>query len=482
MQRALATVHLALDDPGLGVMLAEALQSSAHAVSWHGAAPENVPDVVVLDGDPNGDVARVVEVWRRHDPPPAVVLLGSTQAAMRAAERLRLPFVPKPIDVKSFVSTTSSAGKLRFVTAYTPAAALAAVGMRAREDELENASAVIGGSRMIDPMLVRAALRPHALEYVTPTPFLGKLREERALTVPEANLAMRLDGAATLKSVIDSGTMEAASAARLLWALASVHAIAFLSEPHPDGRHPRIRATLRARIHLRARKSRCEKAILYDVLEVAPDPDPEEVDRACQLLAVWYSPKRLAGLDLGDLAPLVDPLWQQIVQARDALGKIDNRMAYEQWLLGRGISLERRRDEWDRNTREGEEAFLAGQKALGLGDVVKAMSTLAKAARLKPDEPDYECYAAWARVLAEELHGTERRAAAARERPGAERTLAGRRPRPRALVAIGLLCEAAGDVLAAREAFQDALDCEPRLQLARRALERLGLPDAKPQV
>ena len=49
------------------MLLAEALQAQTLQVSWHGAAigSENVPDVVVLDADPNGDVARLIEVWRR---------------------------------------------------------------------------------------------------------------------------------------------------------------------------------------------------------------------------------------------------------------------------------------------------------------------------------------------------------------------------------------------------------------------------------
>ena len=480
---SLANVYLAIEDPGVGVMLAEALQGSAHQVSWHGEAigSENVPDVVVLDADPNGDVARIVEVWRRYEPPPAVLLLGSTPAARRAAERMRLPFISKPIDVRAFVAGAESAAKLRFFTAFTPSAAIAAVKMRAREDELENASVIVGGARMVDPLVVRAALKPHALEYVTPTPLLERLRDERALSVPEQNLVMRLDGAATLKTVIDSGLLEAASAARLLWALASVGAIAFLAEPHPDGMQPRIRATIRARRNLRARRARCDQAMFYDVLEVSPDPDAEEVERAAHLLSVWYSPRRLQGLDLGDLAPLVEPLWQQILKARATLGQIDNRIAYERWLLSHGISLDQRRDDWDRGTRDAEEAFANGQKALGAGDVVKAVAQLARAARMKPDEPDYDCYAAWARVLGEELHGADRAEVATRERATAEQALAGRRPRPRALVALGLLCEAAGDLLSAKEAFEDALDCEPRLQLAKRALQRLGVRDPKPR-
>jgi tetratricopeptide (TPR) repeat protein len=460
-------------------MLAEALQGSAYQVTWHGgAASDEPPDLVVLDGDDVG-VGRLVEVWRRHDPPPALLLLGATPQAQQAAERRKLPLVPKPIDVKVFLEIAEAAVRLRFVMAFTPAAAACAVKMRPREDPLENASVVIGGARMIDPGPVRVALRSHALDYVTPTPFLVRLREERALNVPEQNLAMRLDGASTLKAIVDSGALEPTAAGRLLWALVSVGAVAFLPDPHPDGQQPRLRATIRARKNLKARRVRGEKALFYDVLEVSPDPDAEEVERACQLLAVWYAPRRMHGLDLGDMAPLVEPTWHQILKARATLAAIDSRIAYERWLLSRGVTLEKRREDWDRGRMDAEEAFLAGQKALGAGEVAKAVSTLAKAARLRPEEPDYEAYAAWARVLSEEQRGADRAAVAARERAVAEEVLLGRKPRPRALVALGLLCEAAGDLLAAREAFEDALDCEPRMALAKRALQRLGVTPSR---
>jgi hypothetical protein len=94
---------------------------------------------------------------------------------------------------------------------------------------------------------------------------------------------------------------------------------------------------------------------------------------------------------------------------------------------------------------EAEQHFLRGQQALGQGDVFRALSDTAAAARRLPGHPDYEAYASWVRLLADEARGHERKGLAERERSSAEAALLGRRPWPRALYVLGLIAGASGD-------------------------------------
>ena len=464
------SIHLAIEDPGLGVLLADALQS--HKMTWQGAQlPANyVPDVVVLDADVAKPTAPL-DAWKNADPRPAVVVVGSGPSASWLAAELACGRVDKPVDQHALVEAIERAGRLRFVGAMTMAGALATLRAPNAGSATGNAPMILAGARTLDPLLLRDTLLGRLYEYLEVTPMIDELREMRLLQVPEVNFLLKVDGATTIRGMIDLGILDSITAARLVWALVCLGALRLTVEP-PAMKTPRVSTTRRVRAHLHARSARLERALYHDVLETSTDPEAAEVERACKYLAVRFSPDRLAGLDLGGLAPVAEKLWQQALKARATLLSRENRAQYEVWLGQRQVSLQPRRKAWEQ-AAEAEQAFAAGQKALAGGDVFRAVSMLAQAARLLPEHPDYEAYVAWARVLAEEARKGDVRATAQREVKVAEKVLLGRRPWPRALIAIGLLHEAAGDLAAAKEAFEEAIDCEPQLQLARRALARV---------
>src|SRR5262249_41740271 len=157
---------------------------------------------------------------------------------------------------------------------------------------------------------------------------------------------------------------------------------------------------------------------------------------AAMLLELRYGPEAIAHHDLGDCAALADQAWAQIQRAQRVLGDPRQRAGYDPTLVRSVAELEESRLRRRMFADAAERSFVRGQHALASGNVFRAVSELAAAARRMPDQPDYEVYAAWARFLADEtrgLGGAERVSRAQRERAAAEKALLGRRPWPRAL-------------------------------------------------
>jgi hypothetical protein len=433
--------------------------------------------VLVVDGDsPLLDLAVMGAAWRGVARRPAIVVLASSGAARVGAERIQATVVAKPYPPEALVRELARVGAApQGVVAPTATQALRVLGMAGGGLADDEAAAILAGSRHVDLELVREALRPHAMEYAARTTRLETLIHRRALQEAEARFAITLDGADTMRRAIDGGRLDQAAAARLMWALVCGGAVVLTPEPPDDEDHPRARRVARARDELRARRDRMARAAAHDVLEVEAEAAPAEIERAAQLLALKFAPDRVAGLDLGDLAGLVEPLWTQVLRARAALlapkGPVS---ATDQLFPALEPEKDERRAARRADLQEAEAAFVRGQHALSAGDAFKAMSELAAAARRRPEEPDYEVYAAWARVCAEHARGHELAPIARRERDVAIRALAGRRPRARALFALGLLCEAAGDTGGAIDALGEALACDPRLTPARQLLARLA--------
>lgn len=475
-------ILVGIDDAAAGGELVDLLERAGHAVSWVAALEAGslsggrVPDVVLVDGEaPMLDLSVMGAAWRRVKPSPLFVVLAASAAARIAAERIGATVVPKPYSPAALAEEVTRLGAApRGATAPTAAQALRLLGLAAGGLPEDEAATILAGARHIDLAVVREALRPHVNEYLTATARLDAMCARRALTDAEARFALNLDGAETLRRQIDAGVLDASAAARLIWALVCGGVAMLSREPPDDHGHPRARRVASARDDLRARRARISRASWYEVLELDADAGPTEVERAAQALAIRYAPDQLEALDLGDLRPLVEPIWQQILKARATLVDPAARRAYDEQRMMLEPDADEQRMRRRIDAQEAEAAFVRGQRALLAGDAFKAVSELAAAARRLPDEPDYEVYAAWARCCAERARGQDVPAAAAREYAVAERALAGRRPRPRALFALGLLAESAGDVAAARQHLTEALACDPRLTPARQLLARLG--------
>ncbi len=466
------------------VQLLDGLEAADLEVTWVNvkegvpAKQKRTPDVVVLDADSVGmNLVEMARTWKATDPAPAIAAVGHPGAnTERAAAAAGATLHRKPLDVTVLGPALARAAEARFVGALTPGAALHAIGARLSSDPLSDATAIIAGSRSVDFEQVRDALRPFADAYVTITPTIDALREQRALSVPEVNLSMVLDGSRTLRTVAQAGVVDAQAALRCLWALTSAGVAHLSPEPPEDEAHPAARAVGRARRRLRARNDVVQKARThFDLLEVDADPNvpSDEVEAAARAYAVWFSPQRLAGLDLGDLAGAVGPYWQQVLKARELLVEPSKCRRYFYWLIEHGVDLQEHLSERRMKRAEAEECFQRGTQALAEGDAFRAISQLAQAARIDPDNPDYEAYAAWARYMAELARGNDTLQAVARGLAHVEHSMLGRRPRPRALYAMGLLAQVAGDLDAARNHLRDAIACDPGLHAAQRALTRL---------
>jgi hypothetical protein len=256
--------------------------------------------------------------------------------------------------------------------------------------------------------------------------------------------------------------------------LGSFGALDFTPEVR-DSATPQRRLLAELRGHLRARAKRLEGSTYYDVLELTPRAEYADIEAAYRLVALRFSPQVLAAHDLVDLAATVQPMWELVEKARSVLVDHAARGRYHDWLRQQAGKL---RTIWaiePAAVQPANDAYLRGQKALGDGDVHKAMSELAAACRQFPGHPDYEANLAWARYRVQVASGRDRTASAIAERKTVEGLLLGCRPWPRALVALALLCAAAGDADSARWHLVMALTVDPKLPAAVQLAQRLGL-------
>ena len=468
-------VLLAFTDVGLGIPLQEALETLGRDTRWDPAAtPASVqadpPDVVVLDADGLG--ARLgdnADAWRAIDPAPGVLAIGmSADTATRAAQA-RVTLVPSTATPAVLARALDDAARLRFAAALAPGLARRALGLPPGADVVQ----MLAASRTLDVDIARAALRWYAQHYVLATPVIDELRAARALVPPEIEHVAHMNGTLTLQSLVRAGPLDAPEAARLVWVLGSLDAIELTPEPTELTTSAR-RALFELRAHLRARTARLAKATFYDVLEITPFAEIEDIERSYRILAWRYGPERTARLDLGDVTPLVAPAWDQIERARKVLNDVAARGRYNDWLRERWSQLESTWAVEANAANAAAEAYGRAQQALTAGDVHRALSEMATAARNHPGHPEYEAGLAWARYRVEVAGGKDQAEIARRERKVAERATAGMRPWPRALLALALLCVADRDLDSARWYLREALAIDPSSPAARQLMARLG--------
>ena len=476
----MTTVLIALADVGLAMPLEEQLASAGLQARWdasqaQGPRGHDAPEVVLIDADLLGaKLPDVAEAWREHPAVPGVVAIGSSKAARAHAPRARVTLVAPSARLETIVAAIRDAAKLRLASGMRWSVLRAAVGLPPIADSPAAWQPTLVAARPIDIEIPRAALRWHANHYATPTPRLDELREERVLTVPELEAAAVLDGTRTVQTLVKAGPLDPIQTARLLWILGSLGALEFTPEVRDIATGPRrLLAELRA--HLRARAARLEKSTFYDVLELTPLAEYPDIEAAYRLVAMRFSPNALAGHDLAGLTAQAKPMWELVEKARSVLVDDAARGRYHDWLRQRITEL---RTIWAIDpplVKAAAEAFARGQRALGEGDVHKAMSELASACRQFSGHPEYEANFAWARYRVQVASGRDRVEAALAERKTIEELLLGCRPWPRALVALALLCAAGGDADSARWHLHTALTVDPNVPAAAQLAQRLGM-------
>ena len=479
-------VLLALSDLGLGIQLQESLEGRGVPVRWDPSAANgpteqhrgatDLEDVVVLDADLLGPrLAGVADAWRDLDPAPALLALGSTAAGEGDAAAARCALIRAGDDADTFLAAADEAMRLRFAGRMTRGLARRALELAQVDEPTADAAQIVGAARALPVEVAREALRWHARSYVCgDRAMIEALREIRALTIPEVEFVGHLDGTLTVQTLVKAGPIDAWHAARLLWSLISVGAAVATPEP-VDLATPRRRALAMIRRHVRDRQVRLDRGTFYDVLEITPAAETDDIEAAFDGVARRYSPDVLGGFDLGDLAGLPGPMWQQVEKARSVMHDIAARGRYNDWLRSRWHEL---RTSWAIDGAAAEaavEAWQRGQRALGAGDVHRAVGELAAAARNHPGHPDYEANLAWARYrTAAGRDEADRAEVARRERASAEAAYFGCRPWPRAMLALALLAAADGDPETARWHLQEALAIDPNMPAAQQLLSRLG--------
>lgn len=473
-------VLIALADVGPAVQLEEQLVKAGVKAKWDASQVDgprggNSAAVVLVDADHLGaKLAAVSEQWRDQPSVPGVVAIGSSTIAREQAPIARTTLVAPTAKVTTIVAAIQEAAKLRLASDMRWPVLRAATGLPPVEDGPAAWPATLAAARKVDLEIPRTALRWHAMHYATPTARLQELREERLLTVPELGAADKLDGTLTVKRLVTAGPLDPQQTARFLWTMGSLGALELTAEVRDLQTVPR-RMLHEMRTHLRARSQRLERSTFYDVLELTPLAEYQDIEYAYRLVSMRYAPDVLAQYDLAELQPQIQPMWELVEKARSVLVDHAARGRYHDWLRKKLPEL---RTVWAIDppaATAAAAAFTKGQAALGEGDVHKAMSELAVACRKFPGQPEYEANFAWARYRVQVASGRDRIEAAVAERRAIEDLLLGCRAWPRALVALALLCAAGGDADAARWHLHIALQTDPKVPAAAQLAQRLGM-------
>lgn len=474
-------VLIALADVGPGVQLEEQLNQAGFSARWDatqvdGPRGGGLQQVVLVDADHLGDrLAAVADRWRDAPSVPGVIAIGTSTTARENAPVARVTLIAPTAKLTTIGTVIKETAKLRLASGMRWNVLRAASGLPPLLDAPEAWQPTLVAARKVDIEIPRSALRWNAAHYATPTARMDQLREERLLTVPELEASQQVDGTRTVHTLVGLGRpLDPQGMARFLWMMASIGAIDLTPEVRDVATGPR-RLLDDLRSHLRARSTRLAQSTFYDVLEITPLAEYPDIEEAYRLVGSRYAPASLLQHDLSELKPLVQPMWELVEKARSVLVDHAQRGRYHDWLRQRIRDLKTTWAIDPKAIAAAEAMFVRGQRSLGEGDVHKAMSELAGACRHFPGNPDMEANLAWARYRVQVASGRDRVEAATAERRTVEDLLLGCRPWPRALVALALLCAAAGDADSARWHLHIALQTDPKVPAAAQLAQRLGM-------
>ncbi len=469
----MAQTLITFEDVALGMQYQEKLDAAGHASHWErGALPGNTTHAwqcVVIEADSHLKVLpQIVQQWRNRLPMPAIVACTENQVVAQRCHSLGVSVINSSMSGDVLVNIIARAYKFRCSSEMSVAMALAHLELKPAATFGDNALRIVAQLPSSDLQVVRAALQREANKYPSTTQHLQFLRHHRVLTVGDLEFLNHAEGHLSLKSLLSLGPIDVWRSARLLWGLVSVGAVA-LSED-PIALTPLSVNTAQLRRSLRTRRDRLARATYYDVLEVLPSAEDQEIEVAARQLAFLFHPDQFKSIDIADLAPVVEPIWTQVLKARKTLLDMVERRKYNDWLQQHLAELDTPWLAEGENPEIAKRAYSEGQSALMSGDVHRAVSLLAKAARCHPTHPIYETTLCWARYRSR----ASEPGVVTKERELAEQSLLGRRPFPQALMPTALLCLADGKPGLSQWYAQLALKIAPNYQQARLLLERIN--------
>ena len=477
-----ASVVMTITEVGVAIDVQERLERAGHQVTWQADANpqtsdfdviDNVIDVVLIGnchGNPD-QLSAAIEMWRATPSAPAIMVLGDSKQQAATTDK-SVVWLTSTTEGDGLLALLEKALSNRFTHELSLHTARAALALPIDLEDMEAWSSIISAGRHAPAALVRDALAPFTRHYVQANPQrIAKLRQARALDVPEIELTQLCTGTKTLRHVVRASRLTGLEAGQRLWALASTEAIHLTSAPR-DGETLERRKLIEWRTHLR---KRTQTALItaYDVLSVNRGVHVDDVEKAVRELGFRFAPQVTATLDLGDCEDLTAPIWEKILQARSALYYEAGQAELNAFIDAQPSRFTTSWGHSDLDHRRAKVAFVRGTQALSESNVYKALSDMASAARCHPNHPIYESYLAWTRYRAEVARGGDRRAAARKERLYAEAHTYGQRPFAQALVALGLLCVADGDPASARWHLSESLAIDPDLPAAKIILSRL---------
>lgn len=474
----MTAVLIAMADIGAAMPLEEQLNAAGVDAKWDahqvdGPRGATTAMVVLVDADHLADrLVAVTERWREQTSVPGVVAIGGSAVSRAQAPRARVTLLAQSARIETIMAAIKEAAKLRLASGMRWPVLRAAVNLPPVAESAAHWQPTLAAARAVDIEIPRATLRWHASHYVTPTKKLDDLREDRVLTVPELEAVKVIDGTRTVQTHVRAGPLDPLQTARLYWALGSLGALDFTPEIRDVATGAR-RQLSDLRDHLRARIKRLEGSTFYDVLELTPLAEYDHIEAAYEAVASRFSPPAFEPHDLSELATQVKPMWDLVEKARSVLVDHAARGRYHDWLRTKPLKTI-----WAIEAsaiQAAEVAFTRGQRALGEGDVHKAMSDLAVACRHFPGHPEYEASFAWARYRVQVSSGKDRVEGAIAERKQLEAQLLGCRPWPKALVPLALLCAASNDPDSARWHLHTALTIDPSIPAAAQLAQRLGM-------
>ncbi|HEX8700592.1 MAG TPA: DUF4388 domain-containing protein [Myxococcaceae bacterium] len=337
---------------------------------------------------------------------------------------------------------------------------------------------VLEGARRAMPLKALAApLRKHLDEYPVRSPDFGKDLSAMGLDTEDLKIAMQVNGRLLLRDILAHGRGELRLGYSLMWFLQLVGGVTFsptpvategaeLSAPDVIARRKRKPLPAETVAGLREGALKILTSSYFRSLGLDISADMEAVERAYHETAMKFHPDMYAEHDISDLKDLLDSVQEKLSASYRVLSVEDKRKAYLQYLLpklevGRVNAI----------NADAEVLIHRGAAYLKRKDFRMALQLFEEAVELHPREPEFYAYLAWATYMAA-VGPLKDRAVAAQK--VLKRAFSVSASLERAHIISAIIDNDLGDATSARKRLLKVLEQNPKSQLAKAALRKVG--------